>query len=917
MTASAHLAAAALSLAVFAPLHAADSLLKAKPAACTDELYIEFSKNGNRTHYQRPYGQLVGTLEKLVSRERESRDGKHVAKIAEFIEAISALKSWTFPAHDASLTSFHGTPHIDLGAARLGLAFADALAVAGERLPPATRQKAKDELERRVFAPYLATARGQSKTSGHWWFRTENNWNAVCHSCVVRAALAYYPEGSAERAEIVKAAVEAVPSFMNGFTDDGYCSEGAGYWNYGYGHFLEMGLALRAAPEKIDLFGMFPKAKTVAKYGFEYKLTPKTSPRFADGGGSPSDRYLAMCSSIWPDLALDLGLRSCFPDAQVWICRPAAGAKGIALGLKGGHNNEFHNHNDVGSYNVALGDAIMTGDPGGEVYTKRTFSSQRYESKVLNSYAHPVPRVDGALQGTGREFAGKIMKTEFSDGRDVVEIDLAGAYKCDKLVSLVRTFVYDRANASVTVTDRVKFTAPASFEDPVVSLGGFADGAVLSDDGSERLSFAASAKGGDWTWREETVENPERKPPHIKSVYFASVEEAEVTFAFADIPAYEAKLRSMLPEVFAKSAAHYRALDAAATPLMNSGDQKAMVPHGWKASEGKLDMRSIYWWTSGHFPGSLWYLYEATGDNFFKDRATAWTETLAPNSKVSDNHDVGFIMYCSFGNARRLLKTDKYDGLLLETAASLSKRFNPDLGLIRSWGDIEEKKNFLVIPDNMMNLELLEAASKMPGVEARFDKIARSHATKTMAHHFRADGGTYHVLDYDQETLRVKGVMRGQGASCETAWARGQAWAIYGYTMMYRETKDPAYLAFAQKVSDFAIDHPNMPEDGVPYWDFGAPGEERDSSAAAVMASGLLELSGFVVGEKGAKYREFAVKQLLSLSSDAYFAKPGENGNWILKHGVGHKPAGSEIETPLDYGDYYYLEALLRFRALD
>ena len=595
----------------------------------------------------------------------------------------------------------------------------------------------------------------------------------------------------------------------------------------------------------------------------------------------------------------------------------AAGAKGIALGLKGGHNNEFHNHNDVGSYNVALGDAIMTGDPGGEVYTKRTFSSQRYESKVLNSYAHPVPRVDGALQGTGREFAGKIMKTEFSDGRDVVEIDLAGAYKCDKLVSLVRTFVYDRANASVTVTDRVKFTAPASFEDPVVSLGGFADGAVLSDDGSERLSFAASAKGGDWTWREETVENPERKPPHIKSVYFASVEEAEVTFAFADILAYEAKLRSMLPEVFAKSAAHYRALDAAATPLMNSGDQKAMVPHGWKASEGKLDMRSIYWWTSGHFPGSLWYLYEATGDNFFKDRATAWTETLAPNSKVSDNHDVGFIMYCSFGNARRLLKTDKYDGLLLETAASLSKRFNPDLGLIRSWGDIEEKKNFLVIPDNMMNLELLEAASKMPGVEARFDKIARSHATKTMAHHFRADGGTYHVLDYDQETLRVKGVMRGQGASCETAWARGQAWAIYGYTMMYRETKDPAYLAFAQKVSDFAIDHPNMPEDGVPYWDFGAPGEERDSSAAAVMASGLLELSGFVVGEKGAKYREFAVKQLLSLSSDAYFAKPGENGNWILKHGVGHKPAGSEIDTPLDYGDYYYLEALLRFRALD
>ena len=393
----------------------------------------------------------------------------------------------------------------------------------------------------------------------------------------------------------------------------------------------------------------------------------------------------------------------------------------------------------------------------------------------------------------------------------------------------------------------------------------------------------------------------------------------------------EAKLQAMLPDVFAKSAAHYRAIDAAATPLMDKGDVKEAVPHGdkphgerrvphgWDAKTGKLDMRSIYWWTSGHFPGSLWYLYEATGDDFFKDRATVWTESIAPNSKVSDNHDVGFIMYCSFGNARRLLKTDKYDALLLETADSLSKRFSPDLGVIRSWGAIGEKKNFLVIPDNMMNLELLEWAAKANGGDRRFDDIARSHSVKTMEHHFRADGGTYHVLNYDQRPGflgAVQEIRRGQGRSCETAWSRGQSWAIYGYTMMYRETKEPAFLEFAQKVSDFAMNHPNMPADGVPYWDFGAPGEERDSSAASIMASGLLELSTFVPGDKGAKYRAFAVKQLLSLCSDEYFAKPGENGDWLLKHGVGHKPAGGEIDTPLDYGDYYFLEALLRFKAL-
>ena len=382
----------------------------------------------------------------------------------------------------------------------------------------------------------------------------------------------------------------------------------------------------------------------------------------------------------------------------------------------------------------------------------------------------------------------------------------------------------------------------------------------------------------------------------------------------------EAKLKAMLPEVFEKSAAHYRAIDAAATPLMDKGeDGMKRVPHGWNAKEGKPDMRSIRWWTSGHYPGSLWYLYEATGDEFFKERAVAWTEILEPNKSDSSHHDTGFMMYCSYGNARRVLKTDKYDAILVKTAGSLSKRFNEKLGLIRSWGDISEKKNFLVIPDNMMNLELLEEAAKLPGGERRFADVARSHATKTMAHHFRADGGTYHVLNYDQRPGfhgAVQEIRRGQGLSCETAWSRGQSWAIYGYTMMYRESKDPAYLAFAQKVSDFAINHPNMPEDGVPYWDFGAPGEERDSSAASIMASGLLELSTFLPGEKGAKYRAFAVRQLLSLCSDAYFAKPGENGDWLLKHGVGHKPAGTEIDTPLDYGDYYFLEALLRFRRL-
>ena len=403
----------------------------------------------------------------------------------------------------------------------------------------------------------------------------------------------------------------------------------------------------------------------------------------------------------------------------------------------------------------------------------------------------------------------------------------------------------------------------------------------------------------------------------------------------ATLAAQEAELETKLPAVVEQCAAQYRALDKAATPLRKDTNWKPektphgakpngdlRTPHGWNRKTGKIDMRSIYWWTAGHFPGSLWYLHELTGADDFKARAKDWTEILAPNSKVDDNHDVGFIMYCSFGNARRILWTDAYDGLLVETAHSLCRRYNEKLGLIRSWGPLDGKNDFLVIPDNLMNLELLCCASatcRAKGDRAnadRFLKIAMSHADVTMKHHFRPDGGCRHVLDYDQATGRVKGIMRGQGASCETAWSRGQSWAIYGYTMMYRQTGFRRYLDFAMKLADYAMNHPNMPADGIPYWDYGAPGEERDTSAGAIMASALFELSRYVGEADRVRYRAFAVKQLAALASPAYLAKVGENGNFLILHGVGHKPAGSEVDVPLDYGDYYFLEALVRFRDL-
>ena len=318
-------------------------------------------------------------------------------------------------------------------------------------------------------------------------------------------------------------------------------------------------------------------------------------------------------------------------------------------------------------------------------------------------------------------------------------------------------------------------------------------------------------------------------------------------------------------------------------------------------------------WTNGHFAGSLWLLYEATGDAYWKDEAIRWTEALAPNAKVDSHHDVGFIINCSYGNARRLLKTGRYDPLMVEAARSLSSRYSPALGLIRSNGGKDDTKDFIVIPDNLMNLELLEVAHGITG-ERRFDEIARSHADMTALHHYRADGGAYHVLNYDQPTGRVKEIRAGQGASIETAWSRAQSWSVYGYTMMFRKTKEARFLDMAVRCADFAVGNANMPEDGVPYWDYGAPYEERDSSAGAILASALFELSGFVGGEKGARYRAFAVKALAALMSPSYFAGPGQNGGFLLMHGVGSRPGRMEVDAPLPYGDYYFLEAMLRFR---
>ena len=348
-------------------------------------------------------------------------------------------------------------------------------------------------------------------------------------------------------------------------------------------------------------------------------------------------------------------------------------------------------------------------------------------------------------------------------------------------------------------------------------------------------------------------------------------------------------------------------------------DDTIRIPSSYK--NDTVEFVPVYDWVSGFFAGSLWYIYELTGDEYWAEKARKHTEILDSVKYLTTNHDVGFMIYDSYGNGLRLKNIDGYRDVCVTAAKSLSTRFRKEAGIIQSW-DVEQgwqsQRGWKcpVIIDNMMNLELLFKATQFTGDSTYYD-IAVSHAEHTMKNHFRPDYSCYHVVDYDSETGDVRGKYTAQGYSDESSWARGQAWALYGFSTVYKYTGEKKFLEHAEHVADFIFNNPNMPEDLVPYWDFDAPDipdTYRDVSSAAVMASALYEL---YVQAQNVSYREKADKIIESLSSPAYRAGYGTNGNFILMHSVGSVPHGAGIDVPLNYADYYFLEALVRKSAVD
>lgn len=343
--------------------------------------------------------------------------------------------------------------------------------------------------------------------------------------------------------------------------------------------------------------------------------------------------------------------------------------------------------------------------------------------------------------------------------------------------------------------------------------------------------------------------------------------------------------------------------------------------------DGSLAMIHPHDWCSGFFPGSLWQMYAYTHDDFWRQSAISWTWPIEEAKWHKGTHDLGFMMYDSFGKAYELTGERSYKDVVLQSAKTLITRYNPKVKSIRSWDHNRDKWIYPVIIDNMMNLEMLFRATQLTG-DSIYWKVAVNHANTTLKNHFRPDYSSYHVVDYDPQTGEVRKRQTAQGYSDDSFWSRGQAWGLYGYTMSYRFTKDPAYLKQAEGIADFFLNLPNMPEDLVPYWDMKAPevdglkthvavqGVPRDASAAAIFASALYELCNYVSAEKGKQYRAIADKIVTSLNNH-YQAAPGTAYGFLLLHSTGHLPGNSEIDVPLNYADYYYLEALARKAASD
>jgi len=538
----------------------AEKLLQSPIPDQPDDLYLDFSRTGNRTRWQRVSGRRRGRVRTFTLAECLENKGRFIPAFEEIVRVLCSERTWVMPAHDRKLTNFNGTStDIDLGSSAFSWSLATADYLLADKLSPEIRRLIRDNLNRRIFGPYQDMVLG--KRQQNWWLTGTNNWNAVCLANVTGSALAVL-DSPRQRAFFIAAAENYSKHFLEGFTDDGYCSEGLGYWNYGFGYYVMLSeMIYQATGGKVDLL-QNKKAQKAATFGTNIEIINGVYPAFADCSinAQPSSKLMYFLSrrlgfalrsweqidpvsaggSLYQSMMYSYpnsasrallsqgssqgpGIRSWFDKAGVLISRPGPNSSSrLAVALKGGHNQEHHNHNDVGSFVVVLDDEPLLIDPGGEIYTARTFSSRRYESDVLNSFGHPVPIVAGKLQETGRQSQGRVISRNFTDSTDTLVLDISSAYDVPELRKLERKFVYSRiGKGSLSVTDEVTFSRTCDFGTALITFDSWkqsSPGSLIVYDSQKSLHVDIKVTGADFEIQPETIQedvNARKQPTRL------------------------------------------------------------------------------------------------------------------------------------------------------------------------------------------------------------------------------------------------------------------------------------------------------------------------------------------------------------------------------------------------------------------
>lgn len=929
--------------------------------------YLEFERSGSRAMMENPFNANCTAIVDLLMAELAEGKGRFIDQLINGSFYFCEMTSWALSAHLINQSTHRSLPNyneelIDLTSGDMGAVFSWVYYFFHQefdRIEPTISKRIHHELQRRIIDPYM-------NQSNFWWqaFQLQkdglvNNWNPWCNSNVLQCLL-LIENDSEKLTQGVYRTMKSVDKFLNYVHTDGACEEGPSYWGHAAGKLYDyLQILFDGTQGKVSLFN-HPMVKQMGEYIVRSYVGNGWVVNFADAsaknrGDAPliyrfgkaiqSDAMMHFAASMntrqlirnrdvyrsMKNLLIREELNSLQPEVKpfdhTWYSETEfcylQDTKGSFFAAKGGNNNESHNHNDAGTFSFYLNNTPLFIDAGVGTYTRQTFSNERYSIWSMQSNYHNLPLINGVAQKNGSQY--KATDVKFNVRKKSFEANIATAYpEQAKAKSWIRS--YQLRNGSLHIQDRFELSNPQTPNRIHFMTWGQVD---LSKSGVIRVAVRNERAELTYDTRNFTAEldTIRLSDPKLSNVWGKEIYRIALVAKHLQTKGnYQYVITSKSGKLSAQQKFIQENADFAARQLEGTiaiSAQAAPQTNPITLNPDGTVHYGKYWdWRSGFFPGSLWYLYELTGEPSFSNAARNYTANVEKAKTLRWHHDIGFIINCSFGNGLRLKPDSTYAQVIIEAAKSLSTRFRKQPQIIQSW-DVNSgwmsKKGWEcpVIIDNMMNLELLFNATKL-SKDSTYYNLAVSHADRTLKEHFRPDGSCYHVVDYNLTDGSVRNRHTAQGYAHESTWSRGQAWAIYGYTICYRETKQQKYLDQAIRTFELMKNHPRMPKDLIPYWDMDAPNipnAPRDASTASCIASALYEISLYDTVHAHT-YVDYADRIMKSLSSPAYRAKLGENGNFLLMHSVGSIPHNSEIDVPLNYADYYYLEALVRKKNL-